>query len=143
MDFYKLNLLTKYAREYGHNKIRIVGMSDTEHTICTFLFAHDGVSQDDVCDALRLDKATVARALLTLEEKSFVSRTQNPNNRRKNLLSITEEGKKSIADVVHIYDEWFAHISDCLSAEEQRRFDDYCGRLLDNAREINNESGSR
>lgn len=130
MDFHNLNLLTKYAKEYGHSRIRVVGMSDTEHTICTFLFAHDGMSQDDVCEALRLDKATVARALLTLEEKGFVNRMPNSENRRKNLLSITDEGKKSIADVVHIYDEWFAQISACLSPEEQQRFDEYCSRLL-------------
>lgn len=140
MDFQKINLLTKYAREYGHSKIRTAGISDTEHTICTFLFAHDGVSQDDVCEALRLDKATVARALLTLEEKNFVSRAQNPNNRRKNLLSITDDGKNSIAGVIHIYDEWFVHISDCLSTDEQQRFDEYCGRLLTAARKISEEN---
>lgn len=136
MDFHNLSLLTKYAREYGHSKIRIVGMSDTEHTICTFLFGHDGMSQDDVCEALRLDKATVARALMTLEEKGFVNRVPNVENRRKNLLSITAEGKRSIADVVHIYDEWFAQISACLSPEEQQYFDEYCGRLLAAARKI-------
>lgn len=139
MDFHKLYLLTKYAREYGHSKIRIAGMSDTEHTICTFLFAHTGMSQDDVCQALRLDKATVARALLTLEEKGFISRTPNLENRRKNLLSITDEGKRSIADVVHIYDEWFARISACLSPEEQQRFDEYCGLLLAAARQKSEE----
>lgn len=139
MDFHKLYLLTKYAREYGHSKIRIAGMSDTEHTICTFLFAHAGMSQDDVCQALRLDKATVARALLTLEEKGFISRTPNLENRRKNLLSITDEGKRSIADVVHIYDEWFARISAGLSPEEQQRFDEYCGRLLAAARQKSEE----
>ncbi len=136
MNFHNLNLLTKYAKEYGHSKIRVIGMSDTEHTICTFLFAHDGVSQDDVCEALRLDKATVARALLTLEEKGFVSRTPNQENRRKNLLSITDEGKRSISDVVHIYDEWITQISVCLSSEEQQCFDEYCGRLLAAARKI-------
>ena len=136
MDFHQFNLLAKYAKGYGHSKIRVVGMSDTEHTICTFLFAHDGMSQDDVCEALRLDKATVARALLTLEEKGFVNRATNLENRRKNLLSITEEGKRSIADVVHIYDEWFAQISACLSPQEQRCFDEYCGRLLAAARKI-------
>ncbi|MDD3229475.1 MAG: MarR family transcriptional regulator [Oscillospiraceae bacterium] len=140
MDFHKLNLLTRYAKEYGHSKIRVAGMSDTEHTICTCLFAHDGMSQDDVSQALRLDKTTVARALLTLEEKGFIRRTQNPENRRKNLLSITDEGKNSIAEVVHIYDEWFAHISSCLSQEEQRQFDEYCGRLLAAAREISEEN---
>ena len=140
MNFHNLNLLTKYAKEYGHERIRVAGMSDTEHTICTFLFAHDCMSQDDVSQSLRLDKTTVARALLTLEEKGFVSRTPNSKNRRKNLLSITDEGKNSIAEVVHIYDEWFTLVSNCLSANEQQQFDEYCWRLLAAARKISEEN---
>lgn len=130
MNFHNLSLLIKYAKEYGHEKIRVAGMSDTEHTICTFLLGHDGVSQDEVSDALKLDKTTLTRALQTLEEKNFVKRRQNPNNRRKNQLSLTQDGKNSISDVADIYDEWFAKISCSLSAEEQACFDDCCCRLL-------------
>lgn len=136
MNFYNMSLLMKYAKEYGHEKIRVVGMSDTEHTICTFLFGHDGVSQDEVADALKLDKTTVARALQTLEEKGFVSRSPNPENRRKNILRLTTDGKESISEVVDIYDRWFAKISSVLSAEEQAQFDHCCSRLLSEAKKI-------
>ena len=130
MNFHTLNLLMRYAKAYGHKEIRVLGLSETEHTICTFLFGHSGVSQDDVSDALRLDRTTVARALLTLEEKRMVTRRRNPQNRRKNLLYLTEEGRKSMAEVVGIYDRWLAGISACLSEEEQTKFDDCCSRLL-------------
>lgn len=139
MDFQTLNLLVKYAREYGHNKVRVLGLSDTEHTICTLLFAHAGLSQDQVAEGLKLDKTTVARALLTLEEKAYITRRPNPDNRRKNVLEITEAGKRSIARVVSVYDEWLGQISSCLSGEEQQRFDDYCSRLLAAAKKRDGE----
>lgn len=130
MNFNHLNLLFKYAKEYGHEKIRVLGMSDTGHTICTFLFGHTDVSQDDVAQALRLDRTTVARALLTLENKGFVRRRPNPENRRKNLLSLTDAGRENIAAVVGLYDRWLAKISGCLSDSEQKQFDEFCTRLL-------------
>ena len=134
MNFHNMNLLMKYAKAYGHERIRGLGMSDTEHTICTFLFGHAGVSQDDVADALRLDKTTVARALLTLEDKRMVVKRQNPENKRKNLLYLTDAGRESIADVVGLYDRWLFDISTCLTPSEQAQFDEYCARLLEAAK---------
>ena len=68
-----------------------------------------------MCKGIKLNKATVVRAFVKLEEKGVVNRILNYfENCRKNLLSVTDEGKGSIADVVHIYDEWFARISPSL-----------------------------
>jgi len=137
MNFNNLNLLVKCAKEYGHKKIRVLGMSDSEHTICTFLFGHSGVSQDDVANSLRFDKTTVARALTTLENKGFVTKRQNPENKRKNLLYLTDAGKENIAEVVELYDHWLSHISACLNPAEQKQFDEYCLRLLTEAKDMN------
>ncbi|MDD3242385.1 MAG: MarR family transcriptional regulator [Eubacteriales bacterium] len=130
MDFHQVNLLCRYAREYGHSRIRDAGVSDTEHQICAFLYAHEELSQDDVAGALLLDKTTVAKALHSLESRRLITRRPNPENRRKNLLYLTEAGKTAIADVVHVYDEWLARISACLTPREQQLFDEYVQRLL-------------
>ncbi|HPG92447.1 MAG TPA: MarR family transcriptional regulator [Clostridia bacterium] len=130
MNFTNLYLLVRYAKAYGHEKIRVLGMSDNEHTICTFLFGHPNSSQDDVSNALKLDKTTVARALVTLESKGYVVRRQNPKNRRKNLLSLTEIGKENIKAVVGLYDQWLLTVSECLDPAEQELFNEYCKRLL-------------
>lgn len=134
MDFHNLNLLGKYAKEYGHSKIRHTGVSDTEHMICAFLYFHEDVSQDTIANALVLDKTTVAKALLSLEGKGYVSRMQNLDNRRKNVLSITESGKTAIADVITVYDDWLASVMSCLSEDEQDKFNEYCSRLLEAAK---------
>ncbi len=137
MNFNSISLLSKYAKEYGHARIREAGVTDTEHKICTFLYFHNDVYQDMIANTLMLDKTTVAKALVSLEVRGLILRVQNPENRRKNLLSITEAGKATIADIVGIYDEWLSQISACLSFEEQLQFDEYCHRLLETAKKIN------
>ena len=136
MDFTSINLLSMYAREYGHAKIREAGISDTEHKICTFLYFHPDVHQDMIANTLMMDKTTVAKALASLEARKLILRTQNPENRRKNVLTITDAGIATIADIVSIYDEWLARVSACLSREEQQHFDQYCSRLLAAAKTI-------
>lgn len=139
MNFDAISLLSKYAKEYGHTRIRQAGVTDTEHKICTFLYFHSDVYQDMIANTLMLDKTTVAKALMSLEARGLILRSQNPENRRKNVLSITDAGKETIADIVGIYDEWLARISACLSPEEQASFDEYCRRLLATAKIISEE----
>lgn len=130
MRFHNLYLLLRNAKEFCHSQIKNIGVSDTEHMICTFLLGHCGGSQDDVAEALKLEKATVARALSSLEKKGYVERSINSDNRRKYILTLTQLGKESIAEVADIYDVWLHKISSCLTEQEQKQFDEYCKRLL-------------
>ncbi|NLU25049.1 MAG: MarR family transcriptional regulator [Clostridiales bacterium] len=139
MEFYSLYLLLRCAKEFGHGKIKSMGFSDTEHLICTFLLGHDYTSQDDVADTLKLDKTTVAKALLSLEKKGFVKRTVNSQNRRKYALTLTKSGRDNIADIVDVYDAWFREVSACLTPQEQLEFQGYCDRLLAAAEKANKE----
>lgn len=139
MDFQSFNLILKYAKDYGHRRIRDAGVSDTEHKICTFLYFHSAVSQDAVASALMMDKTTVAKALLSLEKKDCVSRIRNPNNRRENVLSITEKGKNRIAEVLDVYDKWLENVMACLSETEQELFFSFYKRILNNAKLISEE----
>lgn len=129
MNFYQLNMLYRAARNYGHARIRNAGVTDTEHQICTFLHFHEEISQDDVAGGLQLDKTTVARALASLESKGMIQRVPNPQNRRKNILSLTDAGRSGIADVIHVYDEWMERVCGCLSAQEQEAFDQMVQRM--------------
>ncbi|MDD4291444.1 MAG: MarR family transcriptional regulator [Clostridia bacterium] len=139
MNYNSISLLSRYAQEYGHARIREAKVTDTEHKICTFLYFHVDVYQDMIANSLMLDKTTVAKALVSLEARGLILRVQNPENRRKNVLSITDSGKAIISDIVGIYDEWLLRISSCLSVEEQKNFDDYCNRLLDQAKKISED----
>lgn len=136
MDFNTISLLLKYAKGYGHAKIREAGVSDTEHKICAFLYFHSDAYQDMIANSLMMDKTTIAKAILSLEERGLIKRIQNPDNRRKNILNITHAGKEKISDVVDVYDEWLEDIESCLSDEEKEQFHDYCKRLLEKAKEI-------
>jgi len=136
MNFSKLNMLLKLGREFGHEQIRDAGFSDTEHGICTFLCFHDEVSQDMIASALLLDKTTVAKALSSLEGKGFVRREQNERNKRQNIIRISDAGKVSVSTSMHIYDEWFSRVSDCLSEAERKQLDDSMQKLIDRALEL-------
>ena len=133
MQFSKLSMLIKLGREFGHEQIRDAGFSDTEHAICTFLCFHDQVSQDMIANALMLDKTTVAKALSAMEGKGLVEREQDGQNRRKNIIRITDTGKTSVSASMHIYDTWFSAVCASLSEAELKQFDDAIGKMIESA----------
>jgi len=140
MNFNKLVMFIRLGREYGRDKIRGAGLSDTEYGIATFLYYHDQVSQDTISAALMLDKTTVAKALNTMEKKGLISRRQNELNRRENIIQLTAAGRLGIAHNIDIYDQWFEKVCSCLQAKELEQFESYFDRLLDKALKLRKEA---
>ncbi len=60
------------------------------------LYHKDGVRQQDLAISSIKDKATIARALKSLEEKALVVRTADPVDRRTKRIYITPKGRKTI-----------------------------------------------
>ena len=130
MDFQTLDLLYRCSRIFSHGKIRSHGLSDTEYMLCSYVYSNPGRTQDDAAQALKIDKTTAAKALMSLEEKGCILRTQDSIDRRKKRLSVTSVGKEKIDGLMDLHDRWMTEIVSCLSPEEQRQFDNCCKRLL-------------
>ena len=141
MDYQILNLLFRCNKEFSHEKIRRQELSDTECMICSFIYSHKGCSQDDVSVALKTDKTTVGKALMSLENKGCVVRTQDEGDKRVKRLSLTETGHEKVAKLLDIHNHWLRDIMTCLSAEEQKQFENYCERLLAAAEKLTHEHG--
>ena len=141
MDYQKLNLLFRLNKDFSHERIRMRELSDTECMICSFIYSHKNCSQDDVATALKTDKTTVGKALASLEKKNCVSRTQDETDKRIKRLLLTDAGYDRISELLDIHDRWLRKIMTCLSDEEQKRFENYCDRLLDAAEKLAENHG--
>ena len=143
MDYQILNLLFRCNKEFSHEKIRRQELSDTECMICSYIFSHEGCSQDDVSVALKTDKTTVGKALASLENKLCVVRMQDETDKRIKRLSLTDAGREKVAELIDIHNNWLRDIMTCLSSEEQKQFENYCERLLDAAEKLTTNGGTR
>ena len=139
MDFQTLNLLFRCNKEFSHDKIRRQELSDTECMICSYIYSHANCSQDDVSVALKTDKTTVGKALMSLEKKNCVLRLQDAADKRVKRLSLTDTGREKIAALANLHNNWLEKILTCLSPEEQEQFENYCERLLAAAEQLTTE----
>ena len=143
MDYRTLDLLFRCGREFSHRKIRRQDLSDTECMICSYIFSRENCSQDDVSAALRVDKTTVGKALVSLEKKNCVVRRQDAADRRIKRIELTGAGREKVAELVDIHDSWLREVMTCLSEEEKAQFENLCGRLLAAAEKLEKNGGNR
>ncbi len=135
MDFLILNQLLKYDKEFSHNKCRRE-FTDTEFIICSFVCQNEGCSQDDISRMFHMDKTTIAKAILKLEQRGCLIRRNDPEDKRKNRLFLPDETKAKVSEILKLHDRWMASILKCLSPEELKQFENYCARLLSEAEKI-------
>lgn len=131
MDLLKLSILYTCERDFIHKASGGIGMSDTEIKICAFIHVHPGCSQDNVARALLLDKTTVAKALLSLENKGIVSRKEDQQDRRRNVLNITEHGTELANKLRDRHNARLNELTADFSKEDKEKFFEYIGRILE------------
>lgn len=117
--------ITKIAREIS--KVTVQAMHDEGIGTAEFDFIHlirhqPGVTQAQICEQLHIDKSAAARRTARLEEKGYLTRSPDPNDRRSAKLYPTEKAenlKESKAIVESICYEW---LLEQLSPEERKTF---------------------
>jgi len=74
--------------------------------------------QQDIADIVKKDKSAVLRQIDNLEKKNLVQRIVAPNDRRRNIIHITDEGLNLINEVNNKLDEIQSLLSDGLEASD-------------------------
>jgi|GEM_PF-780558 len=130
MDYQTLNLLFRCNKELSHQRLGEFGFNDTECMICFCVINNKNFSQDDVCRALHIDKTTMTKSVQNLEAKKMLTRKCDKVDHRKKILSVTAKGKKCVDAMMEYHNEWIKSIAECMTADEQKQFDEYLLRIL-------------
>lgn len=83
------------------------------------LYTKDGKNQEEISARLKIDKGTTARALKKLEEQELITRVKDKDDKRSNIIYLTEKSKDVKDGVYNVLDEWNKKISENLTYEEQ------------------------
>ena len=87
------------------------GMLRIEWRFLFHLGAYGEMTARDLCVKAGLHKTKVSRAVTALEEKRFLTRSENPEDRRFEFLKLTKHGHKAYEDLHLKAKEFQAEIS--------------------------------
>lgn len=101
-----LEVIVRYWRNFTEKRLREFDLTFGEQIIIIFLSKNENVNQESISKRYMIDKGMVAKTLTRLEDKGFIKREQNPNNKRENIISLTEKSAYIMEYINTIFDDW-------------------------------------
>ncbi|OAB38764.1 transcriptional regulator [Paenibacillus macquariensis subsp. defensor] len=77
-------------------------LAPEQFLVIALLLKKEGISQNDIANALNKDKSSITRMLASLEQKGFIKRTGSASDRRSVDVTLTDEGRALSDDVDRI-----------------------------------------
>jgi DNA-binding MarR family transcriptional regulator len=84
------------AKSRSHDEYERLGMNPYHHAILALLEGSAPETQAEIADALGYDRGTLVGLLDELEEQKLVERNRDPDDRRRQLVRITADGKRTL-----------------------------------------------
>jgi DNA-binding MarR family transcriptional regulator len=127
-----LSIIVRYSRVFCEHKLREFDIGFPEQVILMYLSENRKANQEDISKYFMIDKGAIAKTISKLEEKRFIERHENPENRREKLVLLSEKGDKMITYMKEILEEWNQLCLDGIPEEENRQFERTVGIMTKN-----------
>ncbi|WP_301859140.1 MarR family winged helix-turn-helix transcriptional regulator [uncultured Megasphaera sp.] len=90
---YNFGTLSRRYEAYVAYACKALDLGYVEYVMLMELFRRDQCRQEELCQALSVDRALVARCVKSLEQKGFVQRRQDQQDRRAKHVCLTEKAR--------------------------------------------------
>lgn len=122
--------ITKIAREVSKFTVRTLradGIGTAEFDVLHVIRKNPGITQAGVCKILGIDKGAAARRTANLDAKGYLTRAENPDDGRSQLLFATENAERLKHSKAHVEATFYEWLLEPFSETEKDEFT----RLLD------------
>ena len=150
MPSLKLDQFLPYRLSIASNRVSsaiatayqaLFGLRIPEWRLIAVIAESDGLTQQALGAATRMDKVTVSRAAIALVDRGLVERRPNPDDQRSHLLSLTAAGQTLYESVAPKALELEAQVFAGFSAGELATFKAMLERLEASAASLDPEQG--
>jgi len=114
-----VGMLHRFARKLMTRLLEPMGLPEVAFPLLAIVSHHDAISQDELAEIHMVDKSTVARALMRMEDAGLVTRSVDPDDRRIKRVEATADGRCLVERLGHALHEWDERLLEGLTAEEQ------------------------
>ncbi|MFA0810058.1 MarR family winged helix-turn-helix transcriptional regulator [Microbulbifer epialgicus] len=93
------------------------------------------LSAADLVEQTAMDKVAISRAVSSLLKNDYITRSEDPVDRRRQVLNLSELGREVYARIVPLAQQYENDLIASLSAEEREQLDGIIEKLLVRAKE--------
>jgi len=129
-----ISVSARKSQLYYHTSLNELGITTGQYMYLVSLCENEGVSQEKLGGIIGINKSTTAKVISQLMEEGFVSRQQDPVDKRGYKVYPTEKAKQLYPMIINVLDQWNENLMEGFSEEEQRTLFQLMSRVEENAR---------
>jgi DNA-binding MarR family transcriptional regulator len=140
-----LHDITKYISQLERQRKRFVNNHLSTYKIHGSMFMiilcldrNPGVSQDYLCEYFWIEKSNIARKCRQLEDNGYIKREPSQEDRRLNMLYLTESGQALLPEIRKLLSQWCEVVLDGMDEHEVNELYMLLGRMMGNASKLLN-----
>lgn len=104
------SIVLRRSQGYVVEACEYLGLTYSEYVLLLRIYENEGCRQEDLVEMLFVDKAFVTRVIKSLEERNFVYREKDAQDRRIKRIYLTEFAKSQKRSLFHILDVWARYL---------------------------------
>ncbi len=140
LEFLLAEVVRLQLRVYN-GRFRTTGLNQSQVAALIHLDRVEELSQTDLAERLGMQKAAMGTLIDGLEGKGLVERTRGREDRRLQLVSITDAGRRVVDEVDRMGEELGIALRADISREERAQLVSILQRLRENLRRMENGDG--
>jgi len=124
-----ISSISRAHLRYLFQEIEKHGITGGQYQFLLGLSKQDGITQEELARNFHMNQSTITRAMRKLEDAGMVIRRTDNNNRRKNIITVTDNGRQVTSKIQLAEEKWEENISS-LSKTEKSEFKKILMKLL-------------
>lgn len=137
---YLLNQAAEATSKSFHATYKaIYGLTRTQWRVLANLGKFGAMTARDICTISHIEKTKVSRAVAALESEGYLLRATSPQDRRAEILSLTDQGRAVFADLGHRAVDYDSALRAQLGPDLARQLDDLLRRLIAQSADLPDE----
>ena len=101
-----ISVLYRQFQIYINNNTKDLQISASEYIFLMEMYKNDNMSQEQLSKNLIIDKSATARAIKSLEEKEYIIRKKDDNDKRTNRIKLTKKCIEIKDRLSNLLEEW-------------------------------------
>ncbi|MEW9122735.1 MAG: MarR family winged helix-turn-helix transcriptional regulator [Thermotaleaceae bacterium] len=112
-----VSILYRQSQVYFNHALKEFDITSAEYALLLYLYKKDEISQEDLSAYLYIDKAAIARAVKSLEQKGYVTRYKDEADKRFNRVCLSDKAKGLENEIKEKVWSWSEFLTEDLDEE--------------------------
>lgn len=117
------------------DKLSHYNLSEGRFLILALLIQYDHLSPLEIAHHCGVTKATISALLQSLIKDQFINKALDPQDGRKQIITLTKTGRQLISQLFSIHTKWIEQLTDNFSQGEAEQLTQLLTKLLNNLRD--------